>query len=186
VALQPPVSSADRIGKYTRSFPAGMFNRPYHVATSMTRANAASVTLQYTAPDVIPGGAQFERTVEMRAGEPGFTIAGRALFGAGANAGVQRAVRYDSFDTRGATIFDDRANGAIGFFYGDTHCVAVVAWPVARIEDAQLIPERTSMVLRLQFASGESRTRYTLEPAADPEAARATMLKERATVSAKR
>jgi hypothetical protein len=48
------------------------------------------------------------------------------------------------------------------------------------------MPERTSTVLRLQFAPGFSRTRYALDAAASSDEARAMMLKERAAVAAKR
>jgi len=186
-AIQPPLSTTDRIGKYTRSFPAGMFNRAYTVEHRAKSAAAASATLSYDAPDVVPNGARFERTVTVKAAEPGFTVAGRVAFGAAAGAAAQRAVRYDSFDTRGATTLDDRANGAVGFFHADAHCVAIVAWPVDDVEDARLMPENTSTVVRLQFAPDrETRTRYMLDSAADVDEARAMMLKERMAVAAKR
>jgi hypothetical protein len=100
-------------------------------------------------------------------------------------ASAQRAVRYDSFDSRDATVVDERENGSIGFYYPDTHCVAVVAWPRSQVEDAQLLAERTSTVLRLQFAPGVSRTRYMLDPAANIDAARGATLKEGAAATAK-
>jgi hypothetical protein len=186
VALQPPLSTSDRIGKYTRSFPAGTFNRSYAIVRRTARPRAVSATLTYAAPDVVPDGAEFERTLTVEAGEPGFTVTARTTFGGDANASAQRAVRYDSFDTRGALTIDDRAAGAVGFFYPEARCVAIVAWPPAAVEDAQLIAERTSTVLRLRFAPGEHRTRYLLQRTADIAAARSDLLKERAAVSAKR
>lgn len=186
VAIQPPLSTTDRIGQYTRSFPAGMFNRPYAITARATTADSAAATLAYAAPDVVPNGARFERTISLRANEPAFTIAQRVTFGAGRDAAGQRAVRYDSFDARDATLLDERAAGALGFFYRSARRVAIVAWPRGEVEAATIIPERTSTVVRLQFAPGPSRTRYALEVAVDLVAARAALLKEQAAVAAKR
>jgi hypothetical protein len=186
VAIQPPLSTSDRIGKYTRSFPAGMFNRPYAILDRTATAGSAVALLRYDAPDVVPNGARFERTLAIRANEPGFTLVERVTFGPAPGAGAQRAVRYDSFDTRRATTLDEHAAGSVAFFYPAARTVAIVAWRRGEVEDAQLIPERTSTVLRLQFAPGESRTRYMLDPAADIGQARAMTLKERNAVAAKR
>lgn len=185
-AVQPPLSPTDRIGKYTRSFPAGTFNRDYTVAARTTDAASATVTLRYTAPDVVPAGASFERTLAVDADEPAITVSGTARFAPGIGADAQRAVRYDSVDTRGAVVLDSRANGAVGFYYADRGCVATISWPTADVEDAQLLPERTSTVLRLRFAPGASRTRYALDSAATLDAARAMLLKERTGAAAKR
>jgi hypothetical protein len=184
VAIPLPLSTTDRIGKYTRSFPAGMFNRVYRVEHRPAGPAGASVTLSYDAPDVAPSGAHFERTLTLRDRDPAVTVDAHVTFAAGPNAEAQRAVRYDSFDTRDAATLDERANGAVGFFYPAAHCIAIVAWPPAEVEDARIVPERTSTVLRLQFAPGLSRTRYALEPAADVNAAETMMLKERLAVAA--
>jgi hypothetical protein len=186
VAIQPPLSTSDRIGTYTRSFPAGMFNRPYTTTRRTTEGGSAAAILAYDAPDVVPNGAHFERTISVRADEPGFALSERVTFRAGTGAAAQRAVRYDSFDSRAAATLDDRAGGAVGFFYPAVRCVAIVAWRRADVEDAQLIPERTSTVLKLQFAPGESRTRYVLTAAADVDQARMMILKERDRAAAKR
>jgi hypothetical protein len=183
VAIQPPLSTTDRIGKYTRSFPAGFFNRTYAIERRTTTADSVSATLAYDAPDVVPSGAHFERTISLRSNEPAFTVTQRVTFGAGAGAARQRAVRYDSFDARDTTVIDDRSEGAVGWYSAVTQRVAVVAWPLADIETAALMPEQTSTVLRLQFSStSESRTRYALDPAADINAARRMLAKERAAV----
>ena len=186
VEIQPPLSTTDRIGKYTRSFPAGMFNRLYRIDRRAADSDSASVQVTYAAPDVVPHGARFERTLSLRRGERAFTVVETATFGAGEDAARQRAVRYDSFDSRDATIIDDRAHGAIGFFFGGRQTVAIATWPSADVEDAQLIAERTSTVLRLRYAAGgERRTRYALDPAINLDSARAMLLKERAAVGAK-
>jgi hypothetical protein len=188
VAVQPPLSTTDRIGKYTRSFPAGMFNRPYALEHRAATASAVSVTLAYEAPDEIPSCVRFERTVTLRAADPGFTVDERVTFAAGAGAAAQRAVRYDSFDSSGgALIIDERARGAIGFFYPASGFVASVSWPEPDVASAQIVSERTSTVVRLEFtAAGETRTRYALRAAADFNAARAAVLKDRSALAAKR
>jgi hypothetical protein len=175
VSIQPPLSTSDRIGKYTRSFPTGMFNRPY-LLTDVSVPGGAAITLRYDAPDVVPAGARFERTLSLRDGDDTIDVRERTIFGSGPQSALQRAVRYDSFDTRGVTTFDEHARGAVGFFFPAGGCVAIVAWPAGDVEDAQLIPERTSAVLRLQFAPDRSTlTRYRLAPAADAAAARAVL-----------
>jgi hypothetical protein len=186
VAIQPPLSTTDRIGKYTRSFPAGFFNRPYTFELAPdTPQTTASATLRYDAPDVVPNGAHVERTITLLPRESGFTVDQRVTFGLGPNADRQRAVRYDSFATVGATLIDDRAQGGVGWYDPGTGRVASASWRPGDVEDAQLIPERTSTVLRLQFSpGGRRRTRYALDPADSLDAARAMMLKERAAVSA--
>jgi hypothetical protein len=184
--VQPPLSTTDRIGKYTRSFPAGTFNREYAVVARSSRQDAASVRLRYTAPDVVPAGATFERTLRLDARSAAVDVRSEAAFAPGPDVGQQRAVRYDSFDTRGAVVLDERAGGAVGFFYRDRGCIATVAWPPANVENAELMAERTSTVLRMRFAPGTSRTRYALDAAATLEDARAVLLQESADVRATR
>jgi hypothetical protein len=163
-----------------------MFNRSYTVLRRAARSVQAAVTLAYTAPDVVPSGARFERTLAMGADTPGFTVTSRTIVTPGADAAAQRALRYDSFNTRGTQTIDERTQGGVAFFYPQTRCVAIVAWAPRAVENAQLIPQRTSTILRLRFAPGEQRTRYLLEPAADFAAAQADLLKERTIASAKR
>jgi hypothetical protein len=178
-AMQPPLSTTDRIGKYTRSFPAGTFNRDYAVVRRSAAADAVTVGLRYTAPDVVPAGATFERTITIDAREPAIDVTGNVRFAPGPDALQQRALRYDSFDARDAVVLDERANGGVGFFYPHHGCVATVGWPPADVEDAQLISERTSIVLRLRFAPGATRTRYALDAAATLDDARAVLRNER-------
>jgi hypothetical protein len=186
VALQPPLSTTDRIGKYTRSFPAGMFNRKYRIDGRTASSGAASVTFAYDAPDVVPNGARFERTLTLGPADSGVTVDERATFANGPTADAQHAVRYDSFDTRGAATIDERAAGAVGFFFPARRYVAIAAWNSAQVEAAQLIAERTSTVLQLTFAAGPSRTRYALDGARNIDEARAMLFKERTAVSASR
>ncbi len=186
VLLQPPLSATDRIGKYTRSFPAGMFNRDYRIEAHASSPDAASVTVAYDAPDVVPSGARFERTLTVGAADSAITVNERATFAGGPRAAAQRAVRYDSFDTRGAATLDERSAGAVGFFFPVGGYVSIAAWNPAQVESAQLIAERTSTVLHLTFAAGPSRTRYALEPARDIDEARAMLLRERTALATMR
>ena len=186
VAIQPALSTTDRIGKYTRSFPAGMFNRPYELLRRSADDDLASVTLRYFAPDVIPNGARFERTISIKRAEHALTVSEDVDFGAGAAVRAQRAVRYDSFAAADTTVIDERQSGAVGFFSPSDRNVTIVSWPTGTVEDAQLLPERTSTVLQLRFApGGPHTTRYALEAAANLDAARVLVLKERGAAAAK-
>ena len=51
VAIEPPLSTSDRIAKYTHDFPAGMFNRLYDVQI-LSSGTSAAVRFTYDAPDV--------------------------------------------------------------------------------------------------------------------------------------
>jgi amino acid transporter len=159
-AIQPPLSTTDLIGKYTRSFPAGMFNRPYAVTSGPLPNAGAFLELRYHAPDVLPAGGSFERRIEMAANEPRVTARERATFD-GDIAGTQRAVRYDSFAMHDAQIIDERVRGAIGVWSGSGGLL-VVSWPAGDVEAADLIPERTSEVLKLRFAPADRQARTTV------------------------
>ena len=189
VEIQPPLSTTDRIGKYTRSFPAGMFNRTY-VATTLPDGGAAwaAVAFRYDAPDVEPAGAHFDRVVRIARAAPRFTVEDRTRFDGAARS--QRVVRYDSFDTRTAEVIDEHTSDAIGIYDRTAQLVTVVTWPHDDVEEARLIQERTSVVLRLRFAPAAPdhprRTSYAILPADSRAAARAAIEQERAVVGAKR
>jgi amino acid transporter len=167
VLVQPPLSTTDRIGAYTRSFPAGMFNRSY--ASRIVQANDmhASATFTYDAPDVVPGGAHFERTITMDSEAARFVVDEHVRFDGDPNvAAQQRAVVLSSFATAGTTLIDARANDTLGFFDPATNCVATVAWRHGDMDDVTIIPERSSMVVRfVQTAGGIRRTAYGIFPA---------------------
>ena len=81
VTIQPPPSKTDRIAKYTHTFAAGTFNRPYRI--SELGSNPARVTLTYDAPDVVPHGARFERTLILRKDSDKVDVEERFVPGAG-------------------------------------------------------------------------------------------------------
>ena len=183
VEIQPVLSTTDRIGKYTRSFPAGMFNRPYTVSAKTTN----SFTLSYDAPDVVPNGAHFERTVSMRKNENRVVVDQGVRFAPGPDAGKQRGITYSSFDTQTRSTIDDRTNSAVGFYDAKAQSLTIYAWRAGDVEDAQIIPERTSTVVRLRFAPGGTR-RCSLGIARveNLEQARAALQKEESALAANR
>jgi hypothetical protein len=184
VAIQPPLSTTDRIGKYTRSFPAGTFNRVYRFAPAEAPAHMAALGVDADVADVVPAGAHFARTLLLGDADDAVEVRERVRFAGGIAAAPQRAVRYDSFDTRGATTLDERADGAIGFFFPAAGYVTIVTWSSGDVETAALIAERTSTVVQLRFAPDrETRTRYAVARAADLAGARAALAKERAALS---
>jgi len=185
VEIQPPLSVTDRIGKYTRSFPAGMFNRDYHV-DSATSGETGIVTMSYHAPDVVPNGATFERTITLAASGTRMIVDQRATFDPGPNVERQRAITLSSFDTGRVTLIDDLANGSVGFFDQRSLHVTIVTWRSGDIEDARLLPEPTSTVLRLRLAPGGTRrTIWAIDYAPNLTEARAAMQKERGLANAK-
>jgi len=86
VLLQPPPSRTDRIARYTHTYPAGTFNRPYHVVILATGGEVARVRLSYDAPDVIPHGARFEKTIALAAGAARLVVDERVTIAAGPDA----------------------------------------------------------------------------------------------------
>ncbi len=120
---EPPLSTTDRIAKYTHQFPAGMFNRSYAVETIASGAHAAA-RLTYTAPDVAfenaaagphatasdardanisQAGARgayqdvtFTRTVSLEPNARSFSVDEYVTFGAAASQGALRAVSVSS------------------------------------------------------------------------------------------
>ena len=64
VLIAPPLSTVDRIAKYTNQMPAGFFNRPYRSEILESGARAV-VRFSYAAPDAYPQGARFERTLSL-------------------------------------------------------------------------------------------------------------------------
>ena len=96
VAIEPPLSTTDRIARYTHDFPAGMFNRPY--ATTVDASGpSARASVRYDAPDVLPNGMMFERTIALEPDARAFEVDERATFASGsARLDAQRAVSVSS------------------------------------------------------------------------------------------
>ena len=178
VLLQPPLSTVDRIAKYTNQMPAGFFNRTYraHIVESGARA---VVRFSYAAPDAYPQGARFSRTLVLRARARCFTADLTDRFiGTGALAQRQRAVSVTSLAVGNARaphgwVLADRARPlarvdtetlplarhTLGLFDTASHELALVAWSASR-EPVTLAGRTNSMLVRIAEAPG-STTRLT-------------------------
>jgi hypothetical protein len=151
---QNPPSPTDRIAKYTNTFPAGMFNRPYRAATP---AGANPLTLTYDAPDVVPHGAHFARTIALDA-RGRLTLELSATF---PNSAIQRLVDISSFPATGEAVIDERPHGDVRFRLPDGKHVVSVRWEPAGVAEVLLVTERTSTVLRI-VGSGDGPIRLTV------------------------
>ena len=197
VAIEPPISTTDRIAKYTHQFPAGTFNRTYTVSALRSGPEAATASFTYDAPDVIPNGARFTRTLALHRGARSFDAIVRADLGKLEQLPLQRGVSVTSLgvgdgsemSTRRILVPDpiafapdttlrvERGN-ALGFYDTATHELATIAWRASDIEEAAIVTQRYSIVARIRLApSAAARAgahlRFGYEHADSIEAARA-------------
>jgi hypothetical protein len=161
VAIEPPLSTTDRIAKYTHDFPAGTFNRPYVVSTVGPRA----ATFAYEYLDALPHGAAVTKTVTLETSQTGFDLDERFVFHDLPTDASQRGVSVSSFaldpTTReSASLFApepmpivpnttrsvERGN-AFAIKRG-TACI-VVAWHAGDVEAASLQERTDSIIARL-------------------------------------
>ena len=196
VAIEPPLSTTDRIAKYTHDFPAGTFNRPY-AATIDASGPSARVTVRYAAPDVLPNGATFERTIALDPNSRAFDVAERASFARGPAAlEAQRAVSVTSLSVGNGIDMSTRrilapdastfvagsavrvaSGNAFGYYDTATRELVTLAWRSADVEDATILERRYSIVARLTLApDGVRRMRYEYTYARDIDAARAELV----------
>jgi hypothetical protein len=185
VAVEPPLSTSDRIAKYTHQFPAGMFNRCY-TATLASTGSVAAATFAYHAPDVLPAGATFSHTVVLRPGERAVTLDETALVPGRTQADPQRIVSVTSLsvgDTAnamtteqilspGATPFAAdstlhvTSGNALGYYDTQTGELATIAWHAGDIEDAAILEQAHSIVVRLTLAAANAHIRFGYPTAA--------------------
>jgi hypothetical protein len=177
VAIEPPLSTVDKIAKYTHQFPAGMFNRPY-TASLVSDGKNATAHFVYDAPDVVPHGAHFERAVSLAPDAHAFTVDETVQF-AGKDASAQRAVSVTSLAVGAATTMTtasvlapnpaafaagtniNASSNALGFYDSDSHELATIAWRPRDVETAQISERQYSIVVRLTLAPGRTdRTTY--------------------------
>ena len=177
VLIQPPPSATDRIAKYTHTYPAGMFNRPYSVCTFARAgsASAAGAYLAYDAPDVVPDGARLERVLAL--GRADRLVADLRLTPRG-DAPAQRLVSYSAIAERGTSLDDgtgrypsnrpatlDPRGGGVAFSRAMTFWrigtrpvrgirVFSVAWRPEDVESVSWTPARSNGTLRLVLAPG--------------------------------
>jgi amino acid transporter len=196
VAIEPPLSTTDRIAKYTHDFPAGTFNRPYR-ATIDASGPSARVTVRYDAPDLLPNGASFERTIALEPHSHAFDVAERASFASGPTTlETQRAVSVTSLSVGNGIDMSTRrilvpdaspflagsavrvaSGNAFGYYDTATRELVTVAWRSADMDDVTILERRYSIVARLTLArGGVRRMRYDYTYARDVEAARAALV----------
>lgn len=189
VSIQPPPSSTDRIAAYTHTFPAGTFNRPYAV----THRTIRSAQLAYTAPDVVPHGARFEKTASLPLDGNTLFVFERFVPGKGGRA--QRLVvrsslaigKTDALPWQPPLILRSNqplrahrtlvldARSPLALFAPDTHELVIVEWRPGDVEDARLVVEDRNAVLQLEYAPGTHTTSYTYTYVRDVTQARARL-----------
>jgi len=176
VVLEPPLSKTDRIAKYTHQFPAGTFNRPYVTSDLRSAATVASATFAYDAPDVVPSGARFTRTLALHAGARAFEAVVHAEVRGAATLPQQRAVSVTSLSVGDGTDMSTRhlltsqdlpftadtsrrveRENAVGFYDDATHELATIAWRAGDVEEAALLERHFSLVARLTLARPDGR-----------------------------
>ena len=166
VSVQPPPSTSDRLGPATHAFPAGMFNRPYRVAIDRDRG-VARATLSYDAPDVLPSGARFVRTVTLAPDSRSFTldedfvakgqrlvstsslVVGDALHEAGWSLLVPRRLPF-----RHNTSLRLAAGGVFGFYDRASHMLAAIAWNPSDVDRVDVEAKTFSVLVRTTFTAG--------------------------------
>ena len=179
VLIQPPPSITDRIAKYTHTYPAGTFNRPYSFCTFARPGRAdtagAGAYLAYDAPDVVPDGALFERVLAI--GGDDRLVADLRLTPHG-DAPAQRLVSYSAISEHGTSLDDgagrrpsnrpatlDPRAGGVAFSrpmtfwrFGSALAQGIrvfsVAWRPEDVESVSWTPARSNGTLKIVFAPG--------------------------------
>ncbi|HEY0797630.1 MAG TPA: hypothetical protein VGD50_00695, partial [Candidatus Baltobacteraceae bacterium] len=188
IQTEPPLSTVDKIAKYTHQFPAGMFNRPY-TTTLVSDGDHATARFVYDAPDVVPHGAHFERTVSLAPDARAFTLDETVNF-PGDGAAQQRAVSVTSLAVGTATTMTTAtvlspmpapfsaqttlvdASNVLGFYDSASHELATISWRPGDVENAQILERTYSIVVRLTLAPRlDDRTMYGYYSAGDLAAA---------------
>jgi amino acid transporter len=177
VLIPPPPSTTDRIAKYTHSYPAGTFNRPYRV--TIVRAGGASAVVRFSsfAPD-LAAGAQFEKTVRLDAGSARLIVDERVRFEHPAAA--QRAVVLSALNVPPDAIVERTPS----FLSWDGRHAISVAWPPDAVEAADWTRYGSNGTLTLRAGGPALRTVYALTSSGDLTQARAFARAEREWLAA--
>ena len=166
VLLPPPPSTTDRIAKYTHSYPAGTFNRPYRTQIVQAAGADAVVRFTYDAPD-LGGGAHFEKTVRLAAGATRLVVDERVRFDG--TAPDQRAVTLSALQVpASATVTTSPA-----FTAWTPRNTIAVSWSPAAVAQVSWTRYGSNGTLRLVASSGTLRTTYAIAGALAPPAAQA-------------
>jgi hypothetical protein len=180
VSIPPPPSTSDRIGRWTRSYPAGTFDRAY--ATTIVRSAAlAVVTERYAAPDLVRGRACFARTISVAPRTARVVVDQTDTF---PDAPDERGVVLDALVGRLALDGDTppagdptapvdlhpERGGIVVLTAGGVEATAV-SWLPDEVLAARWEPHRSNGTLRLTLAPGTVRTTYALSRVDSPAAA---------------
>ena len=177
VLIQPPLSTTDRIAKYTHSYPAGTFNRSYKTAIVKASGPSAVVRFSYDAPD-IAGGMHVEKSVRLDADAARLVVDERVTF-AGGNA-AQRAVTLSALAAAPDAVVQLQPT----FLAWDGGFAISVAWTPSAVATATWTRFGSNGTLTLVSASGSLRTSYALEPIAGRSEAAAFAQRERDWIDA--
>jgi hypothetical protein len=182
VSVPPPPSTSDRIGKWTRSYPAGTFNREVDATIAQSGAHAVATTT-LDAPDLVSGSACFARTIALDPHAPRVVVDRDDRF---PHAPDERGVVLDALVGRAAFDGDAPLSGDLGapvdlhperggvvVVSADGREAIAVSWPPADVLAARWEPHRSNGTLRLTLAPGPTRVTYALHAASSQaEAAR--------------
>jgi len=172
VLVQPSPSKTDRIAKYTHSYPAGTFNRPYRTQIIASGGTEAVVRFSYTAPD-LGGGAHFEKTLRLAAGSTRIIVDERVTF-----AGDDPAQRAVSLSAVAAAPGDAVELGQT-FTATDRGNALAITWDPAAVQRATWTRYGSNGTLTLVAAAKSLRTTYALTRTSDAAAVRAFAQSER-------
>jgi amino acid transporter len=178
ILLGPPPSTTDRIAKYTHSYPAGTFNRPYRTSIISAAGAEAAVRFRYDAPD-LAGGAHFEKTFRLAAESTRLIVDERFWFDGKEPA--QRAVTLSALNVAPDALaelsptFVTTSEGRHAF---------AVTWDPAAVDRATWTRYGSNGTLTLVAASTSLRTTYTVSNLVGAQAAHALAQKEREWLAA--
>jgi amino acid transporter len=172
VSVQPPPSTTDKLGAWTHAFAAGMFNRPYSVRILASGPHAVAV-VSYDAPDVVPAGAHFERTLSLDPNARTFHVDERFL--PVATDGVQTLVSTSSLAVGDAlhaarwsvltpapqrfeagTTLSAGPSGVLGFYDASSGMLASILWDPADAHVVDVTEKDFSLLARASFSTGTS------------------------------
>jgi hypothetical protein len=189
-----------------------MFNRPYRTEILVARGRTVSVRFSYDAPDVVPHGARFERTVSLAADAPRLVVDERVTFAPGRDADRQRGVTLSALAipppsipqpvdrlaapaatgpspapaaaTPGATPVSLELDPREGVATWNAPAAIAVMWAAGSVTEATWTPYRSNGTLTLVAASGTLRTTYAVAPAHTADEAAAFARAEREWIAA--
>jgi hypothetical protein len=171
VLVQPPLSTTDRIAKYTHSYPAGTYNRPYGTTIVATGGADAVVRFRYVAADL--GGAHIEKTVRLAADATRLIVDERVSFDE-TNA-AQRAVVLDAV----AAAPGDFTDLGSTFVASDGTDAVAITWNPTAVDRATWTRYGSNGTLTLVAAQNAWRTTYALSHVAGTANVRAFAQEER-------